>query len=107
MLDGRPRSCGAAALETTLTRTLNREDLQRALHRTPRLAGNLLELLASRQQHALHYAEDLAFLDVNGRVAARLLRLAARGAAQQGGIDIDLSLTRPSWPVGWRAAVRA
>jgi uncharacterized protein len=48
VLDGRARASGAVALETTVTRTLLREDLFRLLEKCPRLARNLMEALTTR-----------------------------------------------------------
>jgi len=108
VLDGRPRSAGAVALETTVTRTLQREDLLSFLGKCPCLARNLIELLTTRLRYTTRYVEDLAFLDVNSRVAARLLDLASRRGVQRGGIEIELCLTQAelaTWVVASRESV--
>jgi CRP-like cAMP-binding protein len=104
-LDGRPRATGAVALETTVALTLHREELLHALQTCPRLARNLMELLTARLRYVTRTFEDLAFLDVNGRVAARLLDLAGRSGVQQGDIEIELSLTQSELAT-WVAASR-
>ena len=105
VLDGRPRASGAVALETTVVLTLQREELLRLLEKCPRLARNLMELLTTRLRYATRSIEDLAFLDVNSRVAARLLDLAARCGVQRGGLEIELNLTQ-SELASWVAASR-
>ncbi len=74
-LDGKPRSASAVATEPTITYALRREDFFQRLEAHPRLAVRLLEVLAARLRYTTAYAESLAFLDVNGRVAMRLLEL--------------------------------
>jgi CRP-like cAMP-binding protein len=99
LLDGLPRSTGAIAIDDTITYTLNRRELLRLIERYPRIATGIIEVLASRLRYATNYAEHLTFLDVHGRVAARLLDLAERYGVEQaggemGGIEIQLRLTQ-------------
>lgn len=108
LIDGRPRSAGALAVEPTVVLLLQREDLLHAMDHSPRLARNLIEVLARRLRYVTHYVEDLAFLDVNGRVAARLMDLAARQDVRQGDVEIELSLTQAelaSWVASSRESV--
>jgi len=105
VLDDLPRPSGAVAIEPTLVWTLQREDLLHLLERCPRLVRNLMELLTARLRYATRSIEQLAFLDVNSRVAARLLDLAARSATQRGGIEIELNLTQGELAT-WVAASR-
>jgi CRP/FNR family transcriptional regulator len=110
-LDGRPRSASAVAMEPTITQALRREDFIGRLEACPRLAVHLLEILASRLRYTTAYAEGLAFLDVNGRVAARLLELADRFGARSPdgcGQELDLHLTQAelaSWVASSRETV--
>jgi CRP/FNR family transcriptional regulator/CRP/FNR family cyclic AMP-dependent transcriptional regulator len=104
-LDGRPRATGAVALEATVTLTLRREDLLAVLATSPRLARHLMEVLAARQRYAVRAIEDLAFLEVNDRVAARLLDLAARCGVQREGSEVELYLTQSELAT-WVAASR-
>jgi CRP-like cAMP-binding protein len=104
-LDGRPRATGAVAVETTVVLTLRREDLLRALETSPRLAMNLMAVLTDRLRYAMKGVEDLSYLDVNGRVAARLLDLAARGGMLEESLDSGLYLTQ-SELASWVAASR-
>ncbi len=98
LLDNLPRSAGALAMERTVTYTLQREDFWRLLDAHPRLALPMLTLMGKRLRQMIDYAEHLAFTDVQGRVAAKLLELAERfgettgGASGGGGAGIDLVL---------------
>lgn len=105
VLDGRPRASGAVALETTVTLTWHRDDLLPSLQTCPRLAVNLMEVLAGKLRYAGRHIEDLAFLNVYGRVAARLLDLAARCGVDEDGMEIDLGLTQSELAT-WVAASR-
>jgi CRP/FNR family cyclic AMP-dependent transcriptional regulator len=104
-LDGRPRATGAVAVETTVVLTLRREDLLRSLRASPRLGENLATVLVARLRYAIKCIETLSYLDVNGRVAARLLDLAGRSGAQGEGAGTTLALTQ-SELAGWVAASR-
>lgn len=110
LLDGKPRSAGAVALEQTTTYILHRDDFLGCLREHPLLAQRVLELLADRLRHLTAYAECLAFLDVPGRLAAALLDLAERHGTKRtdGAVEIDLRLTQTelaSWCVASREMV--
>lgn len=94
LLDGLPRSASAVSLETTVTYVLQREDFLAALKKYPAMVPPILALLSSRVRHATEYAESLAFLDVQGRIAATLLALADRHGIEKTGVEIDLRLTQ-------------
>jgi CRP-like cAMP-binding protein len=105
LLDGLPRSAGAIALEKTVTLTLHRDDFLRHLEAYPRMAKSIMEVLSTRLRYTTAYAESLAFLDVYGRVAAKLLELADRYGVQKEGIEIELRLTQAEL-ASWVAATR-
>jgi CRP/FNR family cyclic AMP-dependent transcriptional regulator len=95
MLDGLPRSAGAIAMEETQVLTLQREDFLELLEAYPRLAKGIVATLSARVRYTTQYAESLAFLDVGGRVAKRLLELAdQRGVQTPEGTEISLQLTQ-------------
>ena len=95
MLDGLPRSAGAVAIEKTEVLTLHRDDFLSLLEGFPRIARSVITVLSERVRYATKYAESLAFLDVFGRVAARLLELAdCYGVNRDEGTEIDLRLTQ-------------
>lgn len=105
VLDGRPRSAGAVAQETTIALSLQREELLPLLQACPRLARNLMELLAARVRYTTRCLEELAFLDVPGRVASRLLDLSRRNAGPCGGLEPEITLTQTEL-ASWVAASR-
>ena len=76
VLDGQPRSADAVALEPCVLLVLLRDDLRRDLEARPRIAVELLAVLSRRLREADGVIADAAFLDVPGRLARTLLRLA-------------------------------
>ena len=92
LLDGEPRSASAAAVEQTAVLVLARDDFLAYLDAHPVAARNLVVLLAARLRHTTTFAESLVFLDIPGRVAAKLLQLAAwNGEAGGGTIELTMS----------------
>lgn len=94
LLDGRPRSASAEALEETAAFMLGREEFKAHLAATPQLAVALIELLSTRLRHVTEYAESLAHLDVHARLARTLLEMADRYGVDRNGIEIDFDLTQ-------------
>jgi CRP/FNR family transcriptional regulator/CRP/FNR family cyclic AMP-dependent transcriptional regulator len=108
LLDGLPRSAGAVVMERTVVHTLHREDFLRLLEGSPRLAESVIQDLSSRLRYTTACLEQQAFLDVNGRVAAKLLELADRYGLQGEGTEIGLRLTQTelaSWVSARRESV--
>jgi CRP/FNR family transcriptional regulator/CRP/FNR family cyclic AMP-dependent transcriptional regulator len=108
LLDGLPRSAGAVVMDRTVVYSLYREDLLHCLEASPRLAESIIQELAARLRYTTTCFEQLAFLDVHGRVAARLLELADRYGAPSDGAVIELQLTQTelaSWVVARRESV--
>jgi len=94
LLDGKPRSAGAVTLEPTVTFTWDRDDFQRHLRAYPQLALSLAEMLAARLRYTTTQTQCLTFLDVDGRVAAKLLELAERFGVQREGLEVEMALTQ-------------
>jgi CRP-like cAMP-binding protein len=95
LLDGRPRSASAAALRETETVALDRADFTAVIRSRPEAAMAVLAAVAGRLRETNEMAGDLAFLDVGGRLAKKLLELAAaHGVQRPGGILLDLRLTQ-------------
>ncbi len=116
LLDGLPRSAGALAMERTVTYALHRDDFWRLLDAHPKLALPMLTLLSKRLRSMIDYTELLAFTDVQGRVAARLLDLAEHfgeksGAARSSSdarVDLLLPMTQgelATWVASSRESV--
>lgn len=94
ILDGLPRCASAMTMQDTVALTLDREDLRRCVAASPGIAFAIMEVLSTRLRAATEYTESLAFLDVYGRVASRLLELADRSGGESGGTGIEMGLTQ-------------
>ena len=76
LIDGSPRSATVVTTtETTISRIL-KTDFDRCIEASPRIAINLLKTLSKRIRVLNDSIKDLALLDVYGRVARTILRLA-------------------------------
>lgn len=108
LLDGLPRSAGAMVMERTVAYTLYRDDFLRCLDAYPGLARGVIQQLSARLRYTTACMESLAFLDVPGRVAAKLLELADRYGLKGEGIEIEMRLTQAelaSWVASRRESV--
>jgi CRP-like cAMP-binding protein len=76
LLDGAPRSATAVALDASETMSLPRTTFRDMLDRDPGLRDALLEGLAHELRRLTSHVEELHFLDLAGRLAIRLARLA-------------------------------
>jgi len=95
LLDGRPRSADAIALEKVECYSLQRSDFHNAIMKNPRIAIRVLEVLCKRLRDTDQQVEDLIWLDVYGRVAKTLLKLADdHGKKAEDGMLIDMRLTQ-------------
>jgi len=95
LLDGKPRSAGAVAMEVTQTLTLNREDFLGILIADADMVRAILASVAAGWRKTSHLLEDAMFLDLPARLAKRLLELAEKhGVVTAGGTEIDLQLTQ-------------
>jgi CRP-like cAMP-binding protein len=93
-------------MERTTVLTLHRDDFQWHLKEYPQMTRSIIEVLSARLRYTTVYAESLAFLDVYGRVAEKLLELADRyGIERAEAIEIDLQLTQAEL-ASWVAATR-
>jgi CRP-like cAMP-binding protein len=92
LLDGEPRSATAVAVEATETLSLPRNVFHELLDAHPELRDALFAALTQLLRRLTHHVEELHFLDLAGRLAARLAQL-ARQAAPRGDGPIELD-----WP---------
>jgi CRP/FNR family cyclic AMP-dependent transcriptional regulator len=96
LLDGAPRSATAAALEPTETLVLPRHRFRELIASEPVIRDALLASLARELRRLTLHVEELHFLDIAGRLAARLVRLAdeqGRNLAD-GSVRLDAPLTQ-------------
>jgi CRP/FNR family cyclic AMP-dependent transcriptional regulator len=79
LLDGGPRSASAEAVERSTLLVVTRPELLRLLRTDDQIAEALLRTLGTIVRRTTRQISDLAFLDLQGRVARQLLVLAADG----------------------------
>lgn len=96
LLDGAPRSATAAALEPTETLVLPRQRFRELLDTQPAVRDALLASLATELRRLTSHVEELHFLDITGRLASRLARLATEAGTQQpdGSIRLNSAVTQ-------------
>ena len=96
LLDGAPRSATAAALEPTETLILPRGQFRDLLATEPAIVDALLASLASELRRLTNHVEELHFLDITGRLASRLARLASESGKKlsDGTIRLRAPLTQ-------------
>jgi CRP/FNR family transcriptional regulator, cyclic AMP receptor protein len=76
LLDGRPRSATATTVEATETLSLPRDVFRELVDRHPELRDALFSALSMLLRRLTKHVEELHFLDLAGRLAARLAQLA-------------------------------
>ncbi len=96
VLDGRPRSATATALDRTEALYLPRDGFLRFLDEHPIAMRKIVLILAQRLRDTDEHLADLVFHDVYGRLAKKLLDLGdTHGRVlPDGKIEISLSLTQ-------------
>jgi CRP/FNR family transcriptional regulator, cyclic AMP receptor protein len=95
LLDGAPRSATATALSAAETVVLPRDRFRELISSEPAVRDALLAALASELRRLTNHVEELHFLDITGRLAACLVRLAGDGAPQpDGAVRLRMSLTQ-------------
>jgi CRP-like cAMP-binding protein len=96
LLDGAPRSASAIALEATEALALPRDQFLALVAREAAIRDALLASLAGELRRLTTHVAELHFLDLTGRLAARLARLAQEHGERQpdGSIRLDAPLTQ-------------
>ena len=96
LLDGAPRSASATAVEPTETLVLPRDRFRQLVNDVPAIRDHVFEELAHELRRLTMHVEELHFLDIAGRLAARLARLAEeQGVPGEGGeIRLDGPITQ-------------
>ncbi len=98
LLDGSPRSATAAAVEATETVSLPRDTFLEEIGRSERLRDCLLRSLAAELRRLTGHVEELHFLDLSGRLASRLVRLAREADPPPQRTDDGRLEARLEWP---------
>ena len=86
LLDGGPRSATAEAVERSTLLVITRDDLIGLLRSDIKVVDALLKSLGWMVRRADRLAGDLVFLDLQGRVAHKLLELAETGKGEDEGM---------------------
>lgn len=95
ILDLKPRSATATAMEPTSVFTLDRDDFLDVVHAEPDLAIDTLAALSERLRRTNILVEDAFFLDLPTRLVKRLLELAEKhGRETDRGLKIDMLMTQ-------------
>jgi CRP/FNR family transcriptional regulator, cyclic AMP receptor protein len=94
LLDGAPRSATAVAVEASETWTLSRELLRLLLDQNAALRDSLLAGLARELRRITGHVQELHFLDLAGRLASRLARLARESDPTAGEVRLDWPYTQ-------------
>jgi CRP-like cAMP-binding protein len=96
LLDGAPRSASATAQTATETVVLPRDRFRELIATEAGVRDALLASIAGELRRLTTHVEELHFLDITGRLAARLVRLAVDGGTRlpDGGIRLRKNLTQ-------------
>ncbi|MBA2299257.1 MAG: Crp/Fnr family transcriptional regulator [Chloroflexi bacterium] len=96
LLDGAPRSASAAALSPTETVILPRDRFREVIATETGVRDALLASIAGELRRLTTHVEELHFLDITGRLAARLVRLAHEGGTPgaDGSVRLRTNLTQ-------------
>jgi CRP/FNR family transcriptional regulator, cyclic AMP receptor protein len=95
LIDGGPRSASAIALVDTTLLALDRRTLLEVIGQRPERLDGLLRSVGQVLRRLTEQAGDLVFLDLHGRVAKLLVRLAeAEGGRADEAVTLDLGMTQ-------------
>src|SRR5262245_3318169 len=99
LIDGAPRSATATAVEPSETLVLPRERFRQLVNERQEVRDLVFAELARELRRLTNHVEELHFLDIAGRLAAQLARLAedqVRGDADGGGaVTAEIRLEGP------------
>ena len=95
LLDGEPRSATATAIEPTETMMLPRDVFRELLEQHPSLRDALFSAVTGELRRLTAHVGELHFLDLAGRLAARLGQLARQSSPSgKGPISLDWHYTQ-------------
>jgi CRP/FNR family cyclic AMP-dependent transcriptional regulator len=96
LLDGAPRSATATAMSPTEAVVLPRDRFRELIATEAGVRDALLASIAGELRRLTTHVEELHFLDITGRLAARLVRLAGEGgtAEPDGALRLRANLTQ-------------
>lgn len=88
LLDGAPRSATAIAMEPTVTVTLDRAAFRALVDEDPVIREAVLAGVARWLRRVTDQVIELHFLDLRGRVAATLVRIARESGTEAGPVEL-------------------
>lgn len=96
LLDGAPRSATATAMSPTEAVVLPRDRFRELIATEAGVRDALLASIAGELRRLTTHVEELHFLDITGRLAARLVRLAGEGGTEVpgGAVRLRANLTQ-------------
>lgn len=95
LLDGKPRSADATALEPSELLVLHRREFLPFLERNPKICIRLLVILSDRLRRTSELVEDRAFMSLPSRLAKMLLDLAhSDGREGPEGVRIEFGMSQ-------------
>ena len=95
LLDGAERSATAIAHQETTALVLRRDAFGQLIDTVPALRHELLAGLAAELRRLTHHVEELCFLDLPGRLARRIVRLAREvDPTARGPVTLDWSFSQ-------------
>ena len=96
LFDGGPRSATVIALEPCELLVIRREPFLRLIESQPKIAMELLRVLARRLRRLTERSEDIAFLRVGERLAKKLVSLASEYGQSRpdGSVRISVKLSQ-------------
>lgn len=95
LLDGKPRTADATAMEPTELLVLDRRDFMPCLEHHPEVCLRIINVLCDRLRRTNEQLEDTLFLVRSARLAKTLLRLAREyGMRTPDGVRIDIKLSQ-------------
>jgi CRP/FNR family transcriptional regulator, cyclic AMP receptor protein len=94
LLDGAPRSAAVVAVEPTTVLMLSRQTVLALLGQQPTVLDAVLRSLGGLVRRLTEQTGDLVFLDLGGRLAKLLLRLAEAHGDREGPAVVDLGLSQ-------------
>ena len=96
LLDGKPRSADATAVEATELFVLKRRDLLAYLEQHPEIALRIIGVLCQRLRRTTEILEDVFLLQMGPRIAKALLRLVADYGRRcpDGSVRIEVKLSQ-------------
>lgn len=94
LLDEGPRSASAEAVEPTTVLVLSRTALLELVRTQPKIVDGLLRSMGALVRQLSEQAADFVFLDLPGRVAKTVLRLAADVVPARAGGPVEIAVTQ-------------